>query len=1104
MFKPVSSRVSFPELDANVLQQWKDKDVFRRSESERPNAPLFMMYEGPPTANGSPGIHHVLARVFKDVICRYRTMKGYRVHRKGGWDTHGLPVELEVEKELGLKSKRDIEDYGIEAFNEKCRASVFRYVKEWETMTDRIGYWVDMDDPYVTLHNNYIESGWWMLKTLWDQDLLYQTMRGTPHCPRCVTSLSSHEVALGYRENTPDPSVFIKFQVDAGASADKANILEKLGAGSTDVFLLAWTTTPWTLPGNTGLAVDETADYSIVELEGESGSHRLVLAQALVAKNVTQEHKIVGAVKGSDLVDLGYTPLYHPNEFGSQVRRFVRRPGPGGVVTELEEGGEFAPKVISADFVSLDDGTGIVHIAPAFGDEDLGVGREKELAFVQPVDQQGIIAGDYSFAGKFVKDADREIMADLTERGLMFHHDIYRHTYPFCWRCDTPLLYYAKSSWYIRTSALKDKLVDGNDTINWYPDYIKDGRFGEWLRNNVDWAISRERYWGTPIPIWQCQECSNSVCVGGVDELRGMSGANGSLNADGLDLHRPYVDAVVLDCTAEGCSGKMHRVPEVMDAWFDSGAMPFAQYHYPFDNDTIKTDGRFPADYICEAVDQTRGWFYSLHALSTLLEGQPAYKNVICLGLILDEKGRKMSKRVGNVVEPLSVLDEHGADALRWYLFTASHPGEPRRFSGKLVSETLRKVMLTLWNVYSFFIGYAEIDKFDPSQTPDDWKPENELDRWVLSELNTLTAQVDGYMDGYEPTNAGRRIQEFIDQLSNWYVRRSRRRFWRNEGDADKLSGYITLHTCLVTVAKLMAPLAPFVAEEIYQNLVCSVDPTAPDSVHLADYPVADESLVDQPLMEAIQLTMKVSSMGRAARSSEKIKVRQPLNSVKVLVRSDQEKDLLEPMVPQLLDELNVKTVSITAANGPDDLKFWNWEASPNKATLGRKHGANAQAVADTVTEMDPRAIFSSFAAKGWVEVPSPRENADPLHIDQEDVELIKTSIDSGYADVQDGPYAVAVETVLTAELAEEGLAREVVHHIQGMRRSANFDVTDRIVTYYQGPSEFAGVMQGAFSDYIRDETLSTQLVDGSPEAEAATESTKIEGMEITLAVHQV
>jgi isoleucyl-tRNA synthetase len=1106
MFKPVSSRVSFPELDATVLKHWEDKDVFRRTESERPNAPLFMMYEGPPTANGSPGIHHALSRVFKDVICRYRTMKGFRVQRKGGWDTHGLPVELEVEKALGLKSKKEIEEYGIEAFNKKCRDSVFRYVKEWETMTSRIGYWVDMDDPYVTLHNNYIESGWWMLKTLWDKDLLYQTMRGTPHCPRCVTSLSSHEVALGYRENTPDPSVFIKFKVDPAASADKSAVLETLGADKGDVFLLAWTTTPWTLPGNTGLAVDENADYSIVELEEENGdSHRLVLAQALIAVNIKQDHKVVGTVKGSDLAGLGYTPLYHPLEYGSEIQQFVCRPGPGGVtITEMVESDTFAPTVISAAFVSLDDGTGIVHIAPAFGDEDLGVGREKELSFVQPVDLQGIITGNYPFAGKFVKDADKEVMQDLTERGLLFHHEIYRHTYPFCWRCDTPLLYYAKSSWYIRTSALKDKLVQGNSEINWYPEYIKEGRFGEWLRNNVDWAISRERYWGTPIPIWQCEDCTNSVCVGGVEELQNLARLDDGADLSELDLHRPYVDNIVLDCTADGCSGTMHRIPEVMDAWFDSGAMPFAQWHYPFDNDTIQSDGRFPADYICEAVDQTRGWFYSLHALSTLLTGQPSYKNVICLGLILDEKGRKMSKRVGNVVEPLSVLDEHGADALRWYLFTASHPGEPRRFSGKLVSETLRKVMLTLWNVYSFFIGYAEIDQFDPTQKPADWKPENELDRWVLSELNSLISQVDKHMDEYDPTNAGRRIQEFIDQLSNWYVRRSRRRFWRNEGDADKLSGYITLHTCLVTVAKLMAPLAPFVAEEMYQNLVCSVDSTAPDSIHLIDFPVADESLVDLPLMEATQLAMKVSSMGRAARSNEKIKVRQPLNAVKVLVRNDSEKDLLVPMIPQLIDELNVKTVTIDAPLGPDDLEFWNWASSPNKATLGKKHGANGQSVADALSAMDPRAIFKSFGENGWVELANPKESSEILHIDQEDVEIIKTAKGDGYAEVQEGPYVVAVETLLTPELAEEGLAREVVHRIQGMRRSADFDVIDRIVTYYQGPPEFAGVMQGAFSGYIRDETLSTELIDGSPADNTAIETVKVEGMEITLAVQRV
>ena len=746
MFSPVSSRVSFPELDARILEHWKERDVFRRAGTEREGAPRFMLYDGPPTANGSPGIHHVLARIFKDVMCRYKTMKGYQVLRKGGWDTHGLPVELGVEQELGLTSKRDIEEYGIEEFNQKCRESVFRYVREWEEMTDRIGFWVDMDDPYVTLENDYIESGWWILKTFWDRGLLYQGMRGTPHCPRCVTSLSSHELALGYQEDTPDPSVFVKFQVESAGS--RSTIPALLNGAEKPAYLLAWTTTPWTLPGNTALAVDPESEYSVIELEGDNGAERLVLASALIEDNIRQEHSVVGTLQGGQLVGLGYAPLYSPEKFGSRISRFD-----AGVLAAADGADVFAPKVVAADFVSMEDGTGIVHIAPAFGDEDLGLGREYGLNFVQPVDLQGIITGDYPFAGKFVKDADPEIMDDLKERGLLHHRDIYHHTYPFCWRCDTPLLYYAKSSWYIRTSALKDDLVEGNSRINWYPDHIKEGRFGEWLRNNVDWAISRERYWGTPIPIWQCGSCSNQVCIGGKDDLKEHLGPNAGV-VDGLDLHRPYVDGITLPC--DQCDGTMLRIPEVMDCWFDSGAMPFAQSHYPFENPDMEREGLFPADYICEAVDQTRGWFYSLHALSTLLKGEPSYKNVICLGLILDERGRKMSKRVGNVVEPMPLLDEHGADALRWYLFTASQPGEARRFSSRLVNQTLRQVLLTLWNIYSFFTGYATIDKFDPSQKPAGWKPENELDRWVLSELNELVAEVDRCLENYDPTNAGR------------------------------------------------------------------------------------------------------------------------------------------------------------------------------------------------------------------------------------------------------------------------------------------------------------------------------------------------------------
>ena len=1035
MFSPVSSRVSFPELDARILEHWKERDVFRRAGTEREGAPRFMLYDGPPTANGSPGIHHVLARIFKDVMCRYKTMKGYQVLRKGGWDTHGLPVELAVEQQLGLTSKRDIEEYGIEEFNQKCRESVFRYVREWEEMTDRIGFWVDMDDPYVTLENDYIESGWWILKTLWDRGLLYQGMRGTPHCPRCVTSLSSHELALGYQEDTPDPSVFVKFRVESAGS--RPSIPQALNGDDTPAYLLAWTTTPWTLPGNTALAVDPDSEYSVVELEGDNGTERLALASALLEDNISQEHTVVGTLPGSQLVGLAYSPLYAPSRYGSRISRFE-----SGILTTVEESG-YSTRVVAADFVSMEDGTGIVHIAPAFGDEDLGLGREKGLNFVQPVDLQGIITGDYPFAGKFVKDADPEIMADLKERGLLHHRDIYHHTYPFCWRCDTPLLYYAKSSWYIRTSAQKDDLVEINSRINWYPDHIKEGRFGEWLRNNVDWAISRERYWGTPIPIWQCDRCSNQVCVGGRDELKERLGAKGR-TVDALDLHRPYVDEITFPC--DQCDGTMSRIPEVMDCWFDSGAMPFAQSHYPFENPDMEQDGLFPADYICEAVDQTRGWFYSLHALSTLLKGEPSYKNVICLGLILDERGRKMSKRVGNVVEPLPLLDEHGADALRWYLFTASQPGEARRFSSRLVNQTLRQVLLTLWNIYSFFTGYAAIDKFDPTQKPDGWKPENELDRWVLSELNELVAEVDRCMENYDPTNAGRRIQEFVDRLSNWYVRRSRRRFWRSdEGDADKLSGYITLHTCLVTVAKLMAPLAPFVAEELYQNLVCTVDPDAPDSVHLANYPVADESLVDNDLMEATRLAMRISSMGRAARSKSGLKVRQPLGSAAIRTRTPSERAFVAQVRPQIIDELNIKDIELL----DDD------------SDLLRQAQAQAGGEPETVVSV------GQYTA----------------------------SLEAGYL--------VAVNGEITPELAEEGLARELVHRIQGLRRSANFEVTDHIETWYDGPEELSAVMRGNFAAYIREETLSNAVEAGPPPEGSKSETAKIEGQEITLAVRR-
>ena len=1029
MFDVVSSRVSFPDLDAEVLDYWKERDVFRRSSEERPDAPLFMMYEGPPTANGSPGIHHVLARVFKDVISRYRTMKGCRVIRKGGWDTHGLPVELQIEQELGISTKREIEEFGIAEFNRRCRESVFRYVKEWEVMTDRIGYWVDMDDPYVTLENDYIETGWWILKRLWDRGLLYQDRRGAPHCPRCVSSLSSHEVALGYRENTPDPSVFVKFEAN-----------EWIGGASPDIpsYFLAWTTTPWTLPGNTALAVSVDADYSVVETTDDDGQTiRMALATALLGV-LTGDYTVTQEVKGSELVGLSYRPLYDATKCSVPIRQFVTN---GDGQTSLEDVDAYSTRVVAADFVSMDDGSGIVHIAPAFGDEDLGLGREHQLAFVQPVDLQGVITGNYPFAGKFVKDADPEITADLTERGLLYHQGIYRHTYPFCWRCDTPLLYYAKTSWYIRTTAVKDQLVGNNSRINWYPEHIREGRFGEWLRNNVDWAISRERYWGTPIPIWRCDRCGQMDCVGGVQELSERSGRD----LEDLDLHRPYVDDVTWPCPSPSCGGMFRRIPEVMDCWFDSGMMPLAQWHYPFENEDIDKDGRLPADYICEAVDQTRGWFYSLHALSTLLQDDIAYRNVICLGLILDGRGRKMSKRLGNIVEPDSILDAHGADALRWYLFTASHPGEPRRFSDRLVQQTLRQVLLTLWNVYSFFTNYANIDEFDPSQIPDDWRPEAELDRWVLAELNQLVQVVDGHLDNYNPTDAGRRIAEFIDTLSNWYVRRSRRRFWKSEADADKLGAYATLYTCLTTVARLMAPLAPFVSEQMYRNLELRFNPDAPDSVHLTDYPVADESLIDDAIMDATRLAIRVSSMGRAARSKAGLKVRQPLASVVVRTRTPDETRYLDWVEEQILEELNIKRL----------------RADDDEQDLYAQAQSEAGDDGDSVVSVN------------------------------------------GYSAALEAGYMVAVDATITPELADEGMARELAHRIQNLRKGARFEITDHIVTYYQGPDDVERVMSG-HGDYIKQETLSDALLPEPPAEEAHAETAKVEGMEVTLGVRRV
>ncbi len=1032
MFRPVSSQVDVPRVEENILSLWKNNHVFARSVDARQGARRFVFYEGPPTANGSPGIHHVLARVFKDVIPRYKAMKGCYTPRIAGWDTHGLPIELEVEKELGFSSKADIEGFGIDKFNARCRESVFGYLKEWNAMTERIGFWVDLEHPYITMENDYIETVWWAIKQMWDKGLVYQGYKVTPHCPRCGTSLSSHEVALGYQDNVEDPSVCIKFKVVPSPVSESAG-QKKLYELSRDkpTYLLAWTTTPWTLPGNTALAVDADADYAVVEV----GDEYIVLALARLESVGLADYRVLLRLKGSDLATItgvNYEPLYNPHQFGEERKRleFINEDGVlGAPRLKIQKPREkLTYKVIDTDFVSMEEGTGIVHVAPAFGQVDFEVGMHPDycLDFVQPVDLQGIITGDYPFSGKFVKDADSLILKDLENReegSLLFRSEKIRHTYPFCWRCEAPLLYYAKQTWYIRTTAVKEGLIAGNEEINWYPEHIKYGRFGDWLENNVDWAFSRERYWGTPLPIWRCESCGSYDCVGSVEELKGKP--NVSDFKEPLDLHRPFVDELTFDCPKCEGKGMMRRVPEVIDCWFDSGAMPIAQWHYPFENDTLREDGRFPADYICEAVDQTRGWFYSLHAISTLLFNRPCFQNVICLGHILDAKGEKMSKAKGNVVEPWAVIDKYGADALRWYCLTASPPGNVRRFSEKLVAEITRRFLLTLWNIYSFFVIYANIDQFTPSA--EGVSPEqSELDKWVISELNQLIIDVDTALDGYNPTEAGRKIENFVNDLSNWYVRRSRRRFWKSENDADKLSAYNTLYQCLVTLSKLLAPFTPFLAEELYQNLVRSVFPEAPDSVHLADFPVADEARIDKQLAADIRLAMKISSLGRAARSKAGIKVRQPLAINFVSVSSWREQKCLERVKPQVLDELNVKNLELVS----------------------------------NVAELDK----------------------------------------PGYVVSSDGAYGVAIPTEISPALAAEGMAREIVHRLQTMRRSAGFDIADHIVTYYQGETYVRQVMED-FADYIKQETLSRQLVEGVPEEGVFTESYKLGGYDILLGV---
>jgi isoleucyl-tRNA synthetase len=1088
-FKPVNTHTRFTELEEEILAFWQENDIQNRSESERPKDKPFVFYEGPPTANGTPGIHHVLGRVLKDLIPRYKTMQGFRCFRKGGWDTHGLPVELEIEKELGLATKREIEEYGIALFNQHCRESVFRYVKDWTSLTQRIGFWIDMGNPYITCENDYIETCWWIIKELWDRELVYRDMKGTPHCPRCVTSLSSHEVSLGYQEDTPDPSIYIKFRFLGASTKHNTTIFKKLflqdGVGTIPTYMLAWTTTPWTLPGNVALAVNANAHYCLIETSHSGQRERLVLSESLLESAVTDEYQILEKFRGEELVGLQYEPLYDPLRSEVDVLQFksTKSESTGNSITELVNVETFQPSIISADFVSLDDGTGVVHIAPAFGDEDLNVGRANELYFVQHVDLQGVITGAYPFAGKFVKDADKDILSDLQERSLLYRRGIIHHTYPFCWRCDTPLLYYAKASWYIRTTAIKNRLISGNEEINWYPGHIKQGRFGEWLRNNVDWAISRERFWGTPLPIWQCHNCQEYLCIGSKADLTKHL-RDGEIPED---LHRPYIDAVKLGCP--NCNGEMSRMPDVLDAWFDSGAMPFAQWHYPFENkEPIDLRQFFPADYICEMVEQTRGWFYSLHAISTLLKGEPCYRNVIGHGVILDDNGEKMSKSRGNVIDPWAVINTHGADAIRWYLLTATAPGNARRFSAELVSDASRRFIIPLWNVYSFFVTYANIDQFEPKHTSQ-IKPTSSLDQWLNSELQILVRDVTELLDNYNTTEPGRRIQEFVESLSNWYVRRSRRRFWKSENDDDKLSAYNTLYDCLVTLSRLLAPFTPFLAEALYQNLVRSTDTNAPTSVHLDRWPIAELSQIDHLLSDETKLAMRIARLGRAARSKAKVKVRQPLQRVFVRTRTAMEdKALLSQIKNQIQEELNVKEIHILV----EDAEVVEFEVQPNRERLGPKYGKDLQNIITALAKANPQKIAGQIESGNELEV------GDFLLLPEEVNILLQDK--PGYSVISEGGYIVALDANITAELAQEGLARELVHRIQNMRRSANLNIDDHITLTYLGEIDLEAVFD-TFQDYIQSETLTDLLSKGEPPTKNYIEQLTIDNLNITIGI---
>jgi len=1024
---PVDPNVSFPALEERVLIRWRERDVFRESVRRRAGAPAYVFYEGPPTANGRPGVHHVLARVFKDIYPRYKTMQGFRVDRKGGWDTHGLPVEIAVEQQLGITTKQEIEAYGIAEFNQKCRESVFTFLEDWNALTERIGFWIDLEHAYRTLDATYIESVWWALRQIFDKDLLYEGHKVVPYCPRCGTALSSHEVALGYRD-VEDPSVYVRFAVtEDGGPAQRGDDL------------LVWTTTPWTLVSNAAVAAHPELTY--VRARYPQGI--AILAEELVERVLGEDVQILERFPGAALDGVRYEP-------------------PFGYIKGAEYG-ERGHTVLLGDFVTANDGTGLVHTAIAFGEDDYALGRRYGLNVVNPVKLDGTYderVGRY--AGRFVKDADPDLVEDLRSRGRLLRAEPYQHAYPHCWRCGTPLLYYAKPSWYIATSRIRDELLAANETINWHPEHIKHGRFGNWLENNVDWALSRERYWGTPLPIWRCEE-GHLHCVGSFAELEELSGVRLE------DPHRPYVDEVGFPCPQ--CHQRMQRVPEVIDVWFDSGAMPFAQWHAPFENEDVFED-RFPADYICEALDQTRGWFYSLVAVSTLLFDRSSFRNVVCLGLITDDQGQKMSKSRGNVVVPWDVLDEFGADALRWYFFTSKQPWDGYRFSLEAIGEQMRGFLRQLWNTYAFYDRY----RVERASAP------TELDRWILSRLSAAIADVTQHMDAYDATTAGRAIAAFVDDLSNWYVRRSRRRFWDGEQAA-----FDTLHECLVTVAKLLAPFTPFVADELYEGL----DGREP-SVHLTEWPKPDPARPrDAQLEAAMAIARETVRLGLSARAQAKVKIRQPLREA-VVVAAGRERAAIERLADVVADELNVKALRFV--DTADELG--SYEVKANYRTLGPRFGKHMPQAATAIAALDPAHVAAALREGRTVGIAV--EGAEH-ELTGDDLQLAMQPL-AGYQLEREGSHAVALDLGLDQELRMEGLAREVVRAVQETRKRAGLEVEDRIELTLGGDVELLDAAR-AFEPYVSGETLARSVVyDGSEAGDAAT----IEGRELRIAVARV